>query len=94
MAESTSAARELLASLVDYPELIEQLPDDADLVAAGLNSGDLVRIALAIEERTGQPIGDDDLTRLHTVAGIDRVLSAAAGGSGQFSAAHDGAEAR
>ena len=49
-----------------------------DLTTAGLNSGDLIRLALAIEERTGNPLDDDELTALHTIAGIDEVLTARA----------------
>jgi acyl carrier protein len=47
---STTAARTLLAEMVG-PGLVEGLADDADLVLAGVDSGELIRLTLAIEER-------------------------------------------
>jgi acyl carrier protein len=66
--------RELLASLLDDPTLVDVAADD-DLLAAGLNSGDIIRLALAIEELTGEPLDDKALSRLYTVAGLEEVLA-------------------
>ena len=61
--------------VLDVPELVSEIGEDTELILAGINSGDLIRLGLVIEERTSQPLSDDDLTDLQTVAGIDRVLA-------------------
>ena len=77
--------RELLANLLDDPTLVEVAADE-DLLAAGLNSGDIIRLALAVEELTGEPLDDQALSRLYTVDGLEEVLAerlpAGNGGSG------------
>ena len=59
--------RELLASLLDDPSLVEVAADE-DLLAAGLNSGDIIRLALAIEKLTGEPLDDKTLARFDKMA--------------------------
>lgn len=75
MPKNLSPGSQLLRELIDLPELLDELPPDADLSAAGLNSGDVIRLSLAIEERSGTPLDDDELAALHTLDGIDRVLA-------------------
>lgn len=70
----TPTGRELLADLLDDPTLVEVAADE-DLLAAGLNSGDIIRLALAIEEITGEPLDDQALSRLYTVDGLEEVLA-------------------
>ncbi|MCW5253063.1 MULTISPECIES: phosphopantetheine-binding protein [unclassified Streptomyces] len=74
---ATSPGRRLLLELVDVPGLFDDLADDADLLTVGINSGELIRLALAIEERTGVPLEDEEMATLYTIDGIDRVLAAA-----------------
>ncbi|MFF3345855.1 phosphopantetheine-binding protein [Streptomyces sp. NPDC002779] len=76
MSDQLTPGHALLLEFVDLPELLDGIGRDDDLTTAGLNSGDLIRLALAIEEQTGSPLADDELTALHTVAGIDQVLTA------------------
>ena len=78
MSDQLTPGHALLLEFVDMPELLDGIGRDDDLTTAGLNSGDLIRLALAIEERTGSPLDDDELTALHTVEGIDQVLTARA----------------
>jgi len=73
-----STGRRLLMEILDVPEIVAQIPADADLILAGINSGDLIRLGLTIEERTHLPLSDDDLMDLQTVGGIDRVLASRA----------------
>jgi len=75
MDEQLSAGRRLLMEVLDVPEIAAQIPPDADLMLAGINSGDLIRLGLIIEKRTNLPLSDDDLIELQTVNGIDRILS-------------------
>ncbi|MFI1563612.1 acyl carrier protein [Streptomyces sp. NPDC020490] len=77
MNDVASPGRRLLLELVDVPGLFDELADDADLLSAGINSGELIRLALAIEERTGVALDDDEMAGLYTIDGIDRVLRAA-----------------
>ncbi|MGV9449835.1 phosphopantetheine-binding protein [Streptomyces sp. NPDC003635] len=76
MSDQLTPGHALLLEFVDMPELLDGIGRDDDLTTAGLNSGDLIRLALAIEEQTGSPLDDDELTALHTVEGIDQVLTA------------------
>jgi acyl carrier protein len=75
MQDTLSPGRRLLMEVLDVPEVAAQIPSDADLILAGINSGDLIRLGLSIEERTHLPLSDDDLMDLQTVDGIDRVLA-------------------
>ena len=75
MQDTLSPGRQLLMEVLDVPEVAAKIPADADLILAGINSGDLIRLGLSIEERTQQPLTDDDLMDLQTVDGIDRVLA-------------------
>ena len=75
MQATLSPGRQLLMEVLDVPEVAAKIPADADLILAGINSGDLIRLGLSIEERTHLPLTDDDLMDLQTVDGIDRVLA-------------------
>jgi acyl carrier protein len=78
MTSKLTPGRELLMEVLDVPELATMIHDEADLIVAGINSGDLIRLGLTIEERTQLPLDDDDLLALQTVSGIDRLLAARA----------------
>ena len=70
---SDGPARALVAELIG-PGLAAELDPGADLVCAGVNSGDLVRLALLVEERCGVDLTSADLAGLRSLEGIDRVL--------------------
>jgi acyl carrier protein len=76
MTSKLTPGRELLMEVLEVPELATTIADEADLIVAGINSGDLIRLGLTIEERTQLPLDDDDLLALQTVSGIDRLLAA------------------
>lgn len=69
-----SPGRRLLLDVVESPGLVEGLSAGEDLLSAGINSGELIRLALAIEEYTGEPLDDELLPTLCTIEGIDQVL--------------------
>jgi acyl carrier protein len=71
---SATPARTLLAELVG-PALAQGLADDDDLVLAGVDSGDLIRLALAIETRFDVEIDAAELPGLRTLAALDRLLA-------------------
>ncbi len=49
------SARELIKTGLDYPPLLDRIGDHEDLVTVGVNSGEMIRIALACEEYLGRP---------------------------------------
>lgn len=75
--------RQLLLELADAPGVFDDLAADADLLSAGINSGELIKLAMAIEDRTGQPLDDDALVTLYTISGIDEVLTRAGEAAGE-----------
>jgi acyl carrier protein len=69
-----SGARELVRSGLDTPGLIDRLGDDDDLMVGGVNSGELVRIALRCEQRLGRALTDDELAGLNSVRAVAELL--------------------
>ena len=70
-------AREVVKAALDNPSLLDGVPDDVDLVAAGVNSGEMIRLALFVEEELGRPLGDEELVRLTSVADVRALLDGA-----------------
>lgn len=68
-----STGRALLAELIG-PAVTSRLAPGADLVRSGVNSGDLVRLALLLEERYGVALSAQDLEELRTVDGIEALV--------------------
>jgi hypothetical protein len=73
-----TAARDLVRAHLDHPALLDRIADGDDLVAAGVNSGELIRVALACEERLGRPLGDEELSDLTSVQAVADLLRAPA----------------
>lgn len=71
---TASGARSLLAELVS-PAVAEGLAPDDDLVLGGVDSGDLIRLALAIEDRFDVQVDAGALEELRTLAALDRLLA-------------------
>jgi acyl carrier protein len=69
-----NAARELIRAGLDMPSLIDHLGDDDDLMTGGVNSGEVVRIALRCEERLGRALTDDELAGLNSVRAVAKLL--------------------
>ncbi|CAL9320553.1 acyl carrier protein [Streptomyces pseudogriseolus] len=79
-----STIRELLVELTGTAEYADAIGDDVDLAASGIDSGDLVRLVLLVEQRTGVEITAEDMEKLHTIADYERFVeerSVAAGGA-------------
>jgi hypothetical protein len=70
-------ARAVIKEGMDYPHLLDRIADHADLVTAGVNSGEMIRIALSCERHLGRALTDEELSRLATVAAVKRLLSEA-----------------
>ncbi|QKV96258.1 acyl carrier protein [Streptomyces sp. NA02950] len=71
--------REMLVELTGTPEFAEGVEDDADLSASGIDSGDLVRLVLLIEQRTGVEVTAEDMEGLTTLADYERFVAGRTG---------------
>lgn len=78
--------RELLVELTGTQEFADAgaVGDDIELAASGIDSGDLVRLVLLVEERAGVEITADDMEKLHSIADYERFVAerSAAGAGG------------
>ncbi|MEK8169971.1 acyl carrier protein [Streptomyces sp. M19] len=70
-----STVRDMLVELTGMPEFAESVDDDADLSASGIDSGDLVRLVLLIEQRTGGEVTAEDMDGLSTIADYERFVA-------------------
>ncbi|MFE9681836.1 acyl carrier protein [Streptomyces sp. NPDC002701] len=70
-----STIRELLVELTGTTEYADQVGDDVDLAASGIDSGDLVRLVLLVEQRLGVEITAEDMEKLHTIADYERFVA-------------------
>ncbi|MGF1426651.1 acyl carrier protein [Kitasatospora sp. LaBMicrA B282] len=70
-----SLIRSMLVELTGTPEYTEGIGDDVDLAASGIDSGDLVRLVLLIEERTGVEVTAEDMEQLTTIADYERFVA-------------------
>ncbi len=67
-----TAFTELLTA--DFGVPAEEVAPDATFEALGLDSLDIVELTLALEDRTGVKLGDEDLEQVRTVQdAIDKV---------------------
>ncbi|GAA2264430.1 hypothetical protein GCM10010145_44420 [Streptomyces ruber] len=70
-----STIRELLVELTGTAEYAEAVGDDVDLASSGIDSGDLVRLVLLVEQRLGVEITAEDMESLHTIADYERFVA-------------------
>lgn len=71
---ASATARALIQQNMDTPALLDLVADDVDLVSAGVNSGEMIRVALACENHLGRPLTDAELSRMTSVRGIAALL--------------------
>ena len=67
-------ARNLLAR-VTSPALVADMTSDLELRHAGIGSGDLIRLALLVEDHCGAALSEEDVDGLTTLAAIDALLA-------------------
>ncbi|MFE7412707.1 acyl carrier protein [Streptomyces laurentii] len=81
-----STIRELLVELTGMEDYADagRVGDDVDLAASGIDSGDLVRLVLLVEQRASVEITADDMEKLHSIADYERFVAerTAAGAGG------------
>jgi hypothetical protein len=76
---TTTAARELVRSALELPSLLETINDDDDLLSAGVNSGELIMVAMRCEQRLGRPLTEAELSRLHSITAVAAILGGSDG---------------
>ncbi|MEU5538815.1 acyl carrier protein [Streptomyces sp. NPDC020362] len=74
-----STIRELLVELTGTTEYAETIGDDEELAGSGIDSGDLVRLLLLVEQRTGVEIGAGDMEELRTIGDYERFVAERSG---------------
>ena len=74
-------ARALIRKCLDYPGLLDRIADDDDLVAAGVNSGEMIRVALGCEDFLDRALTDPELSRITSVRSVAELLAAATAGT-------------
>jgi acyl carrier protein len=67
-------ARALIKQNLDFPGLLDQVADDDDLISAGVNSGELIRIAAGCEQQLSRALTDDELAGLSSVHAVAALL--------------------
>lgn len=77
-----STIRTLLVELTGTTEFADSVGDDVDLAASGIDSGDLVRLVLLVEQRTGVEITAEDTEQLRTIADYERFVAERAATTG------------
>ena len=76
-ADQLKLAREIVRENLDYPALLDQIADEEDLVNAGVNSGEIIRVALGCEKELDRPLTDLELSRITSVRSVADLLTEA-----------------
>jgi acyl carrier protein len=66
--------RTLIKEVLDLPVLLDAIGDDQDLVSGGINSGEVVRIALRCEQYLDRALTDEELAGLSSIRAIGELL--------------------
>lgn len=67
--------RKLLIEITGDTDLVSAISDVHPLALSGVNSGDLVRVMLTLEERLGRPLSAAQAEGLTTIKSIDELLA-------------------
>jgi acyl carrier protein len=67
-------ARALIRKGLDHPGLLDRIADDEDLVAAGVNSGEMIRVALGCEDFLDRVLTDPELSRITSVRSVAELI--------------------
>lgn len=68
-------AAELVTSCLDNPAIISRIGPDDNLQAIGLNSGEIIKIALACEDHLGRQLSDQEMSTISSLRGVARLLA-------------------
>jgi acyl carrier protein len=74
-----NVVKEMLVELTGMPEFADGIADDTDLSASGIDSGDLVRLVLLIEQRTGREVTAEEVEELVTLGDYERFVAGRTG---------------
>lgn len=68
-------ARTIVRKNLDHPALLDQIADEEDLVNAGVNSGEIIRVALGCENQLDRPLTDAELSGIVSVRSVADLLA-------------------
>ncbi|MFI6898672.1 acyl carrier protein [Streptomyces sp. NPDC050256] len=69
-ARAQRTVRTLIKGGLDHPALLDRIGDEDDFTAAGIGSGELIRIALSLEDELARPLTDEELLGLTSVRAV------------------------
>jgi hypothetical protein len=72
-----SHTRQLVAACLDLPAVLDRIGDDDDLVASGVDSGEILNLATLCEQILDRPLSDDELTELTSIRAVGALLRTA-----------------
>ncbi|MFB7470635.1 phosphopantetheine-binding protein [Kitasatospora sp. NPDC056184] len=71
-----NTARRLVGASLDSATFLNRLADDDDFATAGVNSGELIKLALGCEDFLGRALDDEELANLTSISAVDELIAA------------------
>lgn len=69
-------ARRLVAGCLDLPAVLDRVGDEDDLVTSGIDSGEVLNLALRCEEILNRPLTDSELSALTSISAVAALVQA------------------
>lgn len=69
-----TAVRELIKKGLDTPAILDRLADEDDFAFGGVDSGELIRVAMQCEEVLGRALTGSELAGLTSVRAVAALL--------------------
>ncbi|WP_421840521.1 acyl carrier protein [Mycobacterium sp.] len=66
--------REMLVELTKRPDLVATIADNDNITDFGIDSGDIIRLTLLIEEKTGVEVSLEDVTSARSIADYEKLI--------------------
>lgn len=70
-----SEIRAMLAEIMRMPEFVADLEPGDNLILAGVNSGDVIRLVAMVEQRYAVEVDADAVERLTTIGAFEELVA-------------------
>ena len=70
-------ARNLVAGCLDLPAVLDRVGDEDDLVTSGIDSGEVLTVALRCEQILDRPLTDSELSALTSISAVAALVQPA-----------------